>query len=297
MKPDWKGGSGMPLSIGIEYTRADWKTCLLENGQTNECFTFGTASSTLAYVGRLCALYPELTLALALPYEAPFMSLSALAEAPAETADWRWKEISDDQQVQEFLIAMKSINLHSYAIPSVRYIPTVPRHRAMRQSSLGLASAVCGAAALLYRLREREAAWPEMRFLFAQLHQDTRSIQVIFEGCLIDGLANDLDLPPKGTDAQLVELAMWEGLTRDLGGLMALHHVEDIVLVGSQYEEAFNERFAEIYPVYLFPSSPKDVPGFEAALGAAILAEGLYLPGLAGEVVTQLGVREAIEQG
>lgn len=293
----WKGGSGMPLSIGIDHTGPGWKTCLLENGEASESFSYEDTSSALAYVRNLCALYPELTLALALSYEAPFIAAGDFTDFGPTAFAPCYAGTGNDRETQEFLIAVKSINLHSYVIPSVRYIPSVPPFRAARRSSLGCASAVCGAAALLYRLREREAAWPEIRFLFVQLYEQRRSVQVVFEGYLVDGFAGDLDLSTKENDEQLVERATWEGLTRDLGGLMALHHVEDIVLVGSQYEQAFNEHFAEIYPVYLFPYHPKDIPGFEVALGAAVIAEGLYHPGLAGEVVARLGIREAVDRG
>lgn len=89
------------------------------------------------------------------------------------------------------------------------------------------------------------------------------------------------------------ERALWEGLTQDIAGLIAIHHIEDMVVSGD-FQEEFIERFAENYQVYLFPSSEADAPGFEGALGAAVLAGGLFLPGKAREIVDQLSIREAV---
>ena len=87
--------------------------------------------------------------------------------------------------------------------------------------------------------------------------------------------------------------ALWEELTQDIAGLMAIHHIEDIVVSGD-FQEAFIEHFAENYQVYLFPAGEADTPGFEGALGAAVLAGGLFLPGKAREIVDQLSIREAV---
>lgn len=59
-------------------------------------------------------------------------------------------------------------------------------------------------------------------------------------------------------------------------------------------QEEFIEHFAETYQVYLFPSDEVDAPGFEGALGAAVLAGGLFLPGKDREIVDQLSIREAV---
>jgi len=74
--------------------------------------------------------------------------------------------------------------------------------------------------------------------------------------------------------------------------LMAVHHIEDIVALGD-FQEAFIDHFAENYQVYLFPSTEADTPGFECALGAAVLAEGLFLNGKAREIVERLSICEA----
>src|SRR5437763_560690 len=49
----------MVLSIGVDYKRENWKTCLLENGQPVDLQTYSNISSTLEDLQSSCALYPE----------------------------------------------------------------------------------------------------------------------------------------------------------------------------------------------------------------------------------------------
>jgi hypothetical protein len=132
-----------------------------------------------------------------------------------------------------------------------------------------------------------------MQILFVQLNRQAKSIQALEDGRIVSsmsaGIVSEVD------DEQLsiaYEQALWEGLTRDIGGLMAVHHIEDIVVLGD-YRDAFIDHFADGYQVYQFPSGEPGMEGFEVALGAAVIAEGLFLPGRAGEIVERLNIREA----
>ncbi len=223
------------------------------------------------------------------------------------------------------LIAIGNMNLNSYNAPSVKYLPTVSLHRKLMRPHLGASNSLCATAALLYGLRKREAAWPEMRFLCVKVDQDTKSILVVEDGRIVNGISdmpggmgalmngvpgyvnksfpNEEDgrefkaqeLEHRGEAKNVVhasEQAFWEGLTQELAGLIAIHHLEDVVVTGEN-KAALIERFADSYQVYLFPYSELDVEGYESALGAAVIAEGLYSPGLTSEVVERLQVREA----
>ncbi len=53
------------------------------------------------------------------------------------------------------------------------------------------------------------------------------------------------------------------------------------------------ERLADSYQIYLFPQASSEHEGYEAALGAALLAEGLELGGSAADVVNHLQIRQA----
>ncbi len=283
----------MVLSMGVIRAGTDWKTCMVEQGRPVEQCAFEDAPSILSYLERTCAQYPELTLAVSPGGETPFLSLSDLLPS-------QWKSLLtfpfndwSIQQASEFLIAIKNINLHSYLMPSPRYLPGIPLYRKLGSSNLGTSNDVCAVVALLCRLREKEAAWQEMQLLFVQVNRRAKSIQIVEDGCIVSSMSREIDTRERNEQLNVeYERALWEGLKLDIGGLMAVHHCEDIVALGD-YQEAFIDRFAEEYQVYLFPSDESDRPGFEPALGAAIVAEGLYLPGKASEIVERLHIREA----
>ena len=295
----------MPMSIGIDSTKADWKTCLMENGQTLELCSFVDFAAVLAYVEHLCALYPEPTITVSYPD-------------------------SSRNGIEPFLTAVKTINLNSYCLPGIKQLPTVPAHRKLNRLQMGAADQLCTVAMLLYRLCERETAWSEMNFLCLQVEQDSLGILVVQDGQIVNGLSGTagvsevrLHLHMDGdfsysfgsdhhesiyrsdwlnpAEASKHELsngharqhAFWEGLAQELAGLMAIHHCEDIVVLGQQKETVI-EWFDDLYQLYHFLYKDSDRQGFEAAIGAAILAEGLSHNGVAAEVVERLQIRSAI---
>jgi predicted butyrate kinase (DUF1464 family) len=320
------GEIAMALSVGIDFDENNWKICMLEHGEVLELRSFVNPSAALAYVERYCVLYPELTIVAATAgFESPFTPLHTLGIPPS--AEMHADSDAEQQAfgAKDFLIAIGNMNLNSYNAPSVKYLPTVSLHRKLMRPHLGASNSLCATAALLYGLRKREAAWPEMRFLCVKVDQDTKSILVVEDGRIVNGIS---DMPggmgtlmngvpgyvnepfpdeEEGREFKVQELehrgeaenvvhaseqAFWEGLTQELAGLMAIHHLEDVVVMGEN-KAALIERFADSYQVYLFPYSELDVEGYESALGAAVIAEGLYSPGLTSEVVERLQVREA----
>ena len=280
----------MAVSVGVMRDGDAWNACMLEDGHVLESLAFESAASALAYVERVCVDYPELSLAISLESETPFLALSAISDQHLESISI---SADDALDARELLIAIRNINLHSFLMPSIKYLPGVPVYRKLLRATLGTSNDVCAVAALLYRLREREATWPEMHFLCVRVGDQRRSVQVVEEGQIVNGIATTTQLVAQEELQSLYEQALWEGLTQDMAGLMAIHHIEDIVVVG-KYQDALSEHFADKYQIYLFPAGEADMVGREAALGAAIIAEGLYLPGLASEVVERLHIREAI---
>lgn len=295
------GEIAMALSAGIGFDENTWKICVMEHGEVLELRSFVSASAALAYVERHCVLYPELTIVAATAgFESPFTALHSPGFPPADGDNATDQQASD---AKALLIAIGSMNLNSYCAPSVKYLPTVSLHRKLMRPHLGASNSLCASAALLYGLRKREAAWPEMQFLCVKVDQDTKSILVVEDGHIINGIGDvpgrrralAQELGDRGEAKYMLhasEQAFWEELAQELAGLMAIHHFEDVVVMGES-KAAMIERFAGSYQVYLFPYRELDVEGYESALGAAVIAEGLYSPGLTSEVVERLQVREA----
>lgn len=283
----------MALSIGVVRQGNAWKTCLMEEGQVVEQHAFEDAPQSLSYLEHTCARYPELTLAVSLDCETPFLALSDTSARQWETlltfanGDWTIEEAS------QFLVALKRMNLHCYVVPSARYLPGIPLHRKVARHGLGSSNDVCVVAALLSHLREREAVWSEMQLFSIQVNRHSKCIQVVENGSLVNSIAAQIIVNAHDERMREVyEQALWEGLTQDIAGLMAVHHIDDIVVLG-EYQNAFIDHFAESYQVYLFPSNEADIAGFESAVGAAALAEGLFLPGKTRDIVERLNIREA----
>ena len=283
----------MAMSVGIDYTRNIWKLCLLENGQVVELQQFSHMNEVIAYLEDICILYPEPIIALSSSLETTLCSLSSLLD----------EDESMLNGMQQFLQGIRFLNSKAYHIPSVKYLDSIPRYR--KRKTMGGASDVGSVATLLYRMRQQEAIWPEMRFLLLEIGEAERNILVVKDGHIVDGIATDerataeeLDEDEEELTEEEQEQAFWEDLSEEVAGLMATHHFEDIVVVdahGSEEsqrrrDEAIN-RLGDMYQFYHYPRESSEPVGFEAAIGAALIGEGLYRPGMAAEVVERLEVK------
>ncbi len=288
----------MALSIGVDCSRGQWRISLRENGLTLQLSSFIDGTSALAYLERTCALYPEPTIVLSTDLSMPLTRLSKLTEQQLNELT---AHLIQQQVEQHFLYAIKIMSLDSYCLPAIKYLASVPIHRKLGYLNLGAPGDLSVVTTLLYRIREREAAWSEMSFFSLEIGYRSRRIVVVEEGRIVNGIVGvatgDLTHLPDGAEyfsdetarGDAADRAFWESLTRELAGLMAVHHLEDIIVMGPR-KAAFIERFSDTYQVYYYPQGEPDSEGYEAAIGAGIIAEGLRYPGLAAEVVERLQI-------
>lgn len=290
----------MTLSIGIDCGTAQWRTCLRENGQILRVCSFADLTAALVYLEGICALYPEPTIALPLGRGTPLARLSTVTDQQLQAVISFLNKQQRKEDLKQILIAIKALSLDSYSLPAVKHLPGVPLHRKLNPVDLGTPDRLCTVATLMYRLIERQTAWSAMNFFCVEVGYNVKSIVVVENGRVVNGISQTTDSGYTEAPAESFvddaearhasEQAFWEGLTRDLAGLMAIHHLEDIIVIG-QYKDSFVERFAETYQVYLFPHGEPGTEGYEIAIGAAIIAEGLRHRGLAAEVVGRLQIR------
>ena len=282
----------MGMSIGIDYIQNMWKVSQLENGQVVELRSFVHVDEAVGYVTRVCAVYDEPVFALSSSRE---MALSPLSTLVANE-----DENDETDELQQFLRGIRYLSTQAYHLPSVRYIKSIPRYRKYMRAVMGKSEMVGTVATLLYRMRQQDANWPELRFLLLRLDATNRHILVVKNGQVVDGIVRDglyeHRLPgEERLTGEERKQALWEELSQDIAGLMATHHFEDIVLITGQddgdeqgrRDEVVN-RLGDMYQFYHFPHESAEPEGFEAAIGAALIAEGLYRPGLASEVVDHL---------
>ena len=295
----------MVLNIGVDCSIEGWKTCLMENGRVLELCSFTEAPALLTYIQYLCALFPEPTIAVSSELNSDFAALHTMTEQQFyEMTLYRgnqgWGDIS-----KELLIAIASVNLCSYSIPAIVSLDSVPAYRKLNRADMGTSGNVCAIATILLRMREREAAWSEMNFLYLEVGHATKSIVVIENGCIVNGIGTQEHiyrgnwLDRLEGDA-LIEEAFWESLLQDLAGMMAIHHFEDIVVHEQSATEgnirrkdAVIERLGEQYQLYTFPRYEPETEGYDVAVGAAIIAGGLAGVGPMAEVIERLRIRQA----
>ena len=302
----------MTQSIGIDYTPGQWRVCRVEQGQAAELLLFGLADEMLALVRQLCAQYPEPTLVVSLDVATPFVSLSTLNDEQLEHLVQRYHPTPAFSEVKAALQALRALSLRSYCAPSVEYLPAVPLHRYLMRPTLGSAREVCTVVALLHFMREQQASWEEMNFFCVDAGEHGTCVLVIVNGQIINGIdtLQGSSLPAtyayllvseesvEGEQSQNTTLqaaldeAFWEGLTQELSGLLAVHHTEDIVVLG-QHSARLIDRLADTYQVYLFPHTHTEREGYESALGAALLAEGLEQESTSSAVVAHLQLLQA----
>lgn len=287
------------MSIGIEYN-GNWKTCVMENGQVLALHAFADAKaafSSLEQVGR-SSLQPIIIVA------SPFRNASAIVHSAVEHRLPLTGNASDNAALQAFLSSTGTIHLSTSIAEGVKSLASVPRHRKLYHRDMGSSYTLCSVATLVYRMRQQQADWLEMRFLYLEIDHCNWSISVINDGQIVDGTSktlvpyvNERDSQPS-EDESVLEEAFWEGLTQDLAGFIAIHHFEDVVVLDHHPSEsdlsrkyAVMEHFKDLYQFYHFPSNESEPEGFEATIGAAIIAEGLSHSGLAAEVVERLQIR------
>lgn len=284
------GRNVMSISIGVACDYESWKICLLENGQVLELNSFIDAVAARAYLEHLCTLYPEPTIVVSADLDTPLIRLVALSAACLKDMLAEKNPSEQKENLLELLIAISYMNINSYLAPSVKFLSSVPSYRKLMREDLGAANRLCAVVTLFMQLRAREAAWSEMNFMCLEVDDGYRSILVIEDGRIVNGMTS---VQIGDGDQAAFQDAFWEGLTQDLAGLIAIHHFEEIVVTG-RLKDAFIERFAGIYQVYLFPSMQPEFDGFEVALGAAVIAEGLYGHSALTEIAQRLEIREGV---
>jgi predicted butyrate kinase (DUF1464 family) len=287
----------------------------VEQGQLAEFHQFEVAEEMLESIRQLCARYPEPTIVVALDVATPFIALTALGDEQLERLIQRYHPTQAFSELTAVLRTLRALSSQSYCAPSVEFLPTVPLHRFLMRSALGSAGEVCAVVALLHFMREQQASWEEMNFFCINAGEEGSSVLVVVNGQIVNGIGllqgssqlaassylTSLEGEQGSADSEqerralfqpALDEAFWEGLTQELAGLLAVHHLEDLVVLGVQSGKLV-ERLAETYQVYLFPHASTERQGYELALGAALLGDGLETPGSAAEVVERLQLRQA----
>jgi Protein of unknown function (DUF1464) len=286
----------MAICVGVDYAHEHWKVCVAENGVIVECVAFEYEAGLLTYLERLCSWYPEIILMLATSLETPFTPLHIFLAQHSSVGRSDYAIAQTLALSRKFLLSVSELSCHSHVLPSVKFLPYVPAYRLLMRPRMGSARMVCLAVLLLYHMRQREATWDELNFIFLKLEQGAYHLLVVKNGQIVDGTGEWTVIRATGEEIEesFYQQALLEQLAYDLAALMAIHHSEDIVLLedpvvgATRYQDAIIEHFADYYQFFLYPQEETESHGFEVARGATIIAEGTHHPGLAADLIQRL---------
>ena len=308
-------------SLGIDYGTGSWKTALLREGHSPDHRSFASSDEVRTYVGEIEGRYPGLPIILPSGFGIPLKRVQELDDRDLFEIALRWDSPSE-RGLSRFLMALRGSHLNAYCIPAVKLLPSVPIHRKVNRVDMGTSDKLCAAAFFLSQLRERGARFESCDFLMLEVGLAFRAIVAVRAGKIVDGLggtAGGIGPLCRGSiDGELAYLyewdtkqsvyhggaqdiearfggyghaAFWEGLEKDLLMFLHIHGLKTVLVAGRRKQEV-RDRLGQRFQV----EAPTDeTEGFEAATGAAILADGIAGGRHAG-LVTHLGLRDVTDR-
>ena len=309
------------VSLGIDYGTRSWKAALLQDGEILELRRFERSEEVRHYLLAQGAHHPGLPIVLPSGFGIPLKRIQEVDDQDLFEMALR-REKPRELGLSRFLDDLRSSDLHAYCIPAVKLLPSVPIHRKVNKIDMGTSDKLCSVAFFQKRLLDQGKTLEEMDFLALEVGEAFKAIVVVKRGKIVDGLggtAGGIGPKSRGSiDGELAYLyewkekaliysggasdveerfgdygeeAFWESLEKELLMLLEFYQIETVLLAGRRKGEVLN-RLGKRYRMEVFS---QDEEGFEAALGAAILANGIA-GGRYEPLVTHLGIKEAKER-
>ncbi len=219
----------------------------------------------------------------------------------------------------EFLDEARRRAPRAFCIPSVKLLPSIPLHRKLGRVDLGAAEALCAAVWTIHWLQHSGQAPAGSDFLLLHVAADARTILAVRAGRIVDGIGGTAgglgataaagrqrlltSLGPaakwrRGTGGEAEALAPgsglrahWEAVEKEALAFLGCHRLPAVVITGDRRFEASSALEGRLPGALTLASGD----GYEAALGAAVIAGGLT-GGPTAPLVDHLGIREARER-
>lgn len=307
-------------SLGIDYGTASWKLALIEGSQVLALERFRDPTPLYSVLEETSNKYGGLPMVLPSGFGIPVTRIQDvddrdLFEMTLRRGDPKGKGLG------QFLDYLRDSDLHAYCIPSVKLLRSVPVHRKVNRIDLGTADKLCAVIYLLHRQLAGGGALASQDFLALDVGEAFKALLVVQGGRIVDGLGGTAGhMGPRargGIDGELACLypltkaqvygggaldiearfggyghdAFWEGLEKEIVLFLNFYGLRRILVAGRR-KGAVRDRLGSRYPMEL---PLEDEEGFEAALGAAILADGIAGGPLQG-LVDHVGLRDTTER-
>lgn len=308
-------------SLGVDYGSGSWKTALLVEGCPPALRSFPSSEAVQDFLREVEDRHHGLPIVLPSGFGIPLKRVQELDKRDLFEMALR-REASAECGLSRFLMALRTSRLNAYCIPAVKLLPSVPIHRKVNRVDMGTSDKLCTAAFFVNDLHERGGRLEDLDFLVLEVGEAFRAIITVRGGKIVDGLGGTAGgmgplcrgridgeltyLYDWGTKASVYHggardiearfsgyghTAFWEELERDLLMLLHFHGLKSIFVAGRRTQEV-RERLGQRFHI----ETPKQADeGFEAAIGAAILANGIA-GGQHAALVTHLGLRDVTDR-
>lgn len=304
-------------SLGIDYGTGSWKTALLVEGRSPELRSFGESGAVRDSIAEVDRLHPALPIVLPSGFGIPLKRVQELDDLDLFEIALR-RDAPSERGLSRFLLGLRASRLNAYCIPAVKLLPSVPIHRKVNRVDMGTSDKLCTAVFFVSQLHERGARLESLDFVVLEVGLAFRAIVAIRGGRIVDGLggtAGGIGPECRGSiDGELAYLydwdtketiyhggardiearfggygdaAFWEALEKDLLMFLSFHGLKTILVAGRRKQEVA-DRLGRRFQI---DAATQEDEGFEAAIGAAILADGIA-GGRHGAIVTHLGLRD-----
>ena len=304
------------LSLGLDCDMTVWRAAAWDENRAVDLQTFPRVDELWDFVEDLTARHPAMPIVLPSGLGIPVTRVGEILDQDiVEMTMHPGRPTASG--LGEFLAEARRRSLRAFCIPSVKLLSTVPPHRKLNRLDLGTSDALCAAAWAIHCLEATGRSHSECDFVLLHTRIGTRSLVVVQKGRIVGGIGATADqsgptrgeappafgsppgASPSARQAQeagsgvpgIEQAALWEGIQKELFGLLGFHQLSELIPTGPRRAE-FSQALATRLPFVQLPS-PQD--GYEAALGAAVIATGLT-GGPTAPLVEHLGLREARER-
>jgi predicted butyrate kinase (DUF1464 family) len=301
------------LSVGIDYDAAGWKVALWDEEHAADLHAFAHAPDLWEFLDEVRRRHPA----------APAVLPSGLGVPVTRAGELLDQDILDmtlggdpptPDGLGAFLAEARRRLPRAFCIPAVKLLPTIPPYRKRHRIDLGAADVLCAATWILHCRAGAARAQASGTFLLVCAGSARRALVAVVGGRIVDGIGGSapaLGTPsrherraaldrarpgfPAGRPSSAAGFpspaAAWETLTKEAHGLVGFHSLPEVLVIGDRRREAA-EALGSRLPMAA-PSAPVD--GYEAALGAAVIAAGLT-GGPTAALLDRLGLRETRER-
>jgi predicted butyrate kinase (DUF1464 family) len=304
------------LSLGIDYDATAWRAAAWDESRAVDLQTFTQVDELWEFVEDLTTRQPAMPIVLPSGLGIPVTRVGEILDQDIVEMTLQ-PRLPTANGLGKFLAEARRRSLRAFCIPAVKLLPTIPPHRKFNRLDLGTSDTLCAAAWAIHCLGILGRPQAACEFVLLHTRPSTRSLLVVQGGRIVDGTGTTADqtgparggLPPAfgslpggspsarqtceagSATPGIQQAALRETVQKEALGLLGFHKLSELIPTGIRRGE-FSQALATLVPLAQLPAP---LNGYEAALGAAVIATGLT-GGPTAPLVERLGLREARER-